>query len=100
MTYAEFLQRLAETPRDWYVNSSGEIRRVGSQCPISALCGWSAALFDRAAEKLGLSLDYADAIMRAADDRHVVAIDGDTLDAGATYQAKVRGDLLKACGLQ
>lgn len=90
MTYAEFLQRLAETPRDWRVNDEGMIRRNNdSECPISSLCGAVDLAFRQVSQRLGIGISLSYRIAEAAD---FVDPKGEAL--------KVRADLLKACGLQ
>lgn len=61
MTVEEFLVRLEGTPRDWCVEAGmcgSYIRRgprVGpSQCPITALLGWPAGSFEKAAACLDM----------------------------------------------
>lgn len=77
MTYAAFLQRLAETPRDWWFLGGEMIRRGESvgECPLRAAYSGE-----------GLSVPLLQDIMNAADDTigHVPSI---------------RADLLRACGL-
>jgi hypothetical protein len=85
MTYAEFLEKLRETPRDWTIREWGNIRRgIGGhpQCPISALCDLDAGSVSAAAR--GLNLGKWRHIAMAADNN---------------TDCQMRRDLLEACGL-
>lgn len=95
MTYQEFLDRLAQTPRDWKIMADGSLRRFqrgagGTYpcCPVTAVDGfyrlpdnWNAA-----ADRLGLDRTDAFGIVCAADH-------------GPSGYPNVRVDLLRACGL-
>jgi len=95
MTYEEFLDKLRATPRDWYVNCVGRIRRrhgdnfVLDQCPISALVGYTSVAYRSASETLNIPPKLVRLIIAAAD-----------YDLGLDKHRKlIRQDLLAACGL-
>lgn len=79
MNYAEFLQRLEATPRDWHMTQSGRIRRGPNACvcPLDA-CFVAITGLSRGEELL---------IIRAADNC-------------GSFDSQVRADLLRACGLE
>lgn len=93
MTKEEFLQRLRATPRDWFIDNIGCIRRDGvrrdgvyqRQCPISSLRNQPCLdAFDTACV---LGIAQADEIVAAADE--------------ATWHDPVlRMQLMEACGLE
>lgn len=87
MTREEFLARLRQTPRDWYLEPDGEIRRrIGHipQCPISSLEDRPAHEFEEVADNLEIYSCLA--IARAADNMRKCS-------------NKIRAQLLEACGL-
>lgn len=94
MTINEFIDKLKDTPRDWYLYD-GAIRRGprthhGCLCPMHALAPkmYSGA---SAGTSLGLSCEDADAIVMAADWRSSLL----------TWRSQVlRARLLEACGLE
>lgn len=96
MTYAAFLDKLRQTPREWtLVNLDGQacIRRGTNRgqptyaCPICAVAGTSGWIYWRDdARKLGLRTHSAESIVQAADDR-------------PSHDRAIRADLLAACGL-
>lgn len=100
MEYPEFLQKLRETPRDWYITPgdlpihglayAGRIRRLDSldkQCPISSIMDDNLSVFDWVAKQLGLGNNLRDKIIYAADNDNF-------------HDRSIRKDLLEACGLQ
>lgn len=93
MTIDEFLDKLSETPRDWYIRR-GLIRRRGDdQCPITALCDKDVTLsrepYTECGHQLGLSDKDLKEIIKAADSTRLLPYDHD-----------LRMRLLKACGLE
>lgn len=97
MTYAEFLEALRRTPRDWQMKF-GYIRRclgIGedgfdqSQCPLSSLANKRTTEWDAVASDLRMNHGLAREITLAADG----------YDNDSAYSRRMRGDLLDACGL-
>lgn len=92
MTIDEFLDKLSETPRDWYYTEEGRIRRrrygLQIQCPITALCDKDFLLHRECAHQLGLSDNDRTEIIQVADLIRPV------------YDHDLRVKLLKACGLE
>ena len=92
MTYKQFLSKLRKTNRDWFV-AGGFIRRkdeIGSYCPITAVAGAPPSRTSYwGCFAIKIELDYSDAekIVLASDQRK-------------GFDAKIRRDLLKACGLK
>lgn len=91
MTYPEFLEKLKQTPRDWYLNESGGIRRKGEglQCPLSSLTPTTLDYFVEAGLKLGLERSLVFKIATVAD----------RYENEENYDSQIRKDLLEACGL-
>lgn len=98
MNYPEFLEKLKQTPRDWFLMCSA-IRRQHydgdcaiRQCPISSLSvTWPKAFnFFSAATELGIERELANDIVYAADHVHIDL---------SEKSSEIRADLLKACGL-
>lgn len=92
MSLDQFLEKLAQTPRDWVL--AGSLIRCGmnvfgSECPISCLAGRKSWEYPDAARLLGISDDDARDIAYAADINS-------TKD---THRAELRTKLLEACGL-
>jgi hypothetical protein len=94
LTLEQFLEKLEQTPRDWYLYGSRKvlIRRMKgknaawSQCPVSSLFCRNAGDYRSAALDLGLSQDLAEMIAAAAD-------------GWPDHEPDLRAKLLKACGL-
>ncbi len=87
MTYREFLDRLAQTPRDWTLDTYNRLRRdEDTRCPLTAITCANLFWVD-AADALGLSRTIADQICAAAD------------NSTLTPFPAVRADLLRACGV-
>ena len=90
MTIDEFLDRLSETPRDWYIREDGRIRRrrygLQIQCPITALCDNDDLRLLECAQHLGLSNGDLWKLSKQP-----IPIDHDH---------DLRMKLLKACGLE
>lgn len=92
MTYPEFLEKLAATPRTWHFGGYGErmIRCGGTtsnpkyQCPLSAVAGNH--ICDARQTDIG-SRELWENIFSAAD-------------AHSSHDKSIRNDLLKACGLE
>jgi hypothetical protein len=93
MNYLQFLQKLSETPRDWYFDVQGRIRRFqagagdGCQCPISALTlKTDQHQVMNEVLRLGLDRELGHQITEAADEFY-------------GFDPKIRADLVDACGL-
>ena len=92
MTYREFIKRLAETRRKWYLSDYGgfvrfKARKNGRQhCPISAVAGSQPCNDEEGAGMLGLRNNTRKAIVHAAD-------------GWREHNPRIRRDILKACGL-
>jgi len=88
MTLNQFLARLRKTPRDWGISGIGVLRRFSrrgiEQCPISALRRLPATKFFAVVQALHITRWRS--ICRAADNAVI-------------YDAKLRNQLLEACGL-
>ena len=82
MTFQEFLDELAKTPRRWKLSPSGAIRCIDG-CPLMTVFGTS--IYDcREARKAGLS------------HRNIALIIDGTDNIGAP---KTRAKILEACGI-
>lgn len=103
MTRKEFLEKLAETPRDWFfVHSSASrklIRRpcVGrlidvhnSQCPLTSLINQPADDYFKAGQQLKLNSREAERIWKTADD----------WKGSEYFDEELRKQMLAACGLK
>lgn len=91
MTREEFLAKLRETPRDWFLDG-GSIRRQGlqgAQCPITSLADEQTAEWREVARRLGIY--RAGTIAGAADFPCKLAF--------RKARQKLRAQLLEACGL-
>jgi hypothetical protein len=95
MTIEQFLEVLSKTPRDWFVDSHGCIRRCEiclECCPISS-CNPSRPIdtedWEDAAVNLNLTYADSQAIAESAD--------GD--DSTVYFDPALRARLLTACGL-
>ncbi len=93
MNYSQFIQKLKETPRDWYFDVQGRIRRFqagagdGCQCPITSLTLQADQhQVMNEALKLGLGMELRHKIAEAADEFY-------------GFDEKIRADLVDACGL-
>ena len=98
MTRKEFLEALSRTPRDWYLDEDGGIRRksterFATECPISSLCNMSWGDYRKAGRKLGLSYYLISLISITADDFRTPMI-------GHLFRPALRKKMLKACGLE
>ena len=80
MTFQEFLDKLAKTPRRWKLRD-GQIRSRG-RCLLEVVAGTRSMSLSKAKRRLGLL--EATEIMRAAD---------------VPSHSKLRARLLKACGI-
>jgi hypothetical protein len=98
MTIPEFIEKLKQTPRDWYLNDCSGIRRGSpseSQCPLSFFVNSDCSHWYSAGDALGLSIRDRRTIINAAD----------AAPGGATHEERVqighvRAQLLSACGLE
>jgi hypothetical protein len=89
MTLDEFLVKLRETPRDWYMNGFGIRGGNCCCCPITGCSSYGprpAWDFHIVSRELGLSVDDMYAIADAADCR-------------GGHNPALRAQLLAACGL-
>ena len=96
MNFEEFLRKLRQTPRDWRLDTNGEIRRclwaqyrTRQQCPVSALCNVPVDMNFQVRAVLHITDELYVHICAAADN-HVGA---------ANFSAEMRQQLLEACGL-
>ena len=96
MTIDEFLAKLAQTPRTWFLSETGCIRS-GNDCPLTAATGgrYHPGNFEAAGEALGLQQHESCRIAAAADDD--VSVDEWNSDGEVDYALRQR--LLEACGL-
>lgn len=96
-----FLDRLAQTARDWEVScdSIRVIRGPRQECPISAVTqGGSRAFIDPISYATQAGLTKADArrVRNAADDLHQTQY----IEGSAEEHRELRDRLLVACGLR
>lgn len=94
MKVAEFLDKLYDSPRDWFLNEFGSIRRVnarlgsGGACPVFEVAG----RFRPRPRLEGPGAVSWGMLMGLADDA-LPAVPG-------SMEAKIRAALLHACGLE
>jgi hypothetical protein len=91
MELSEFLEKLAQTPRDWFIGADGELKRPNTmECPITAVDGrgLSASMFPTSAARLCIDAPLRFQIVDAAD------------NGGKLFDRSIRNQLLKACGLE
>lgn len=89
MTTDEFIEALTARNERWRLCPGGFGRRVirsGQTCPISCLAGMPANKVYQAAMKVGLAIDDAEKIIRAADQYW-------------DYDTTLRQRIMKAVGL-
>lgn len=92
MTINQFLDKLRQTPRDWFIDPiSGDLRRKGAdgeeQCPISSLGNVEVGDYEYVGRSLGLSRKDIDQIAYRADEntRHPLRL-GLLLACGLDYE--------------
>jgi hypothetical protein len=90
MTLDQFIAELEKTPRKWRFSNGMSLRLdvgQGSCCPVTSMLGLHCSRWQSAAHDLGLELEDARAIARAAD-----------REPG--HDPALRSRLLAACGIK
>lgn len=101
----QFFSNLSLTPRDWYVDRAGMIRRHGAdgeECPLSSLMQKESSAANDVGRELGMTVEERMAIIYAAD--QTIREPGDDAtpadwEHDVSELIAIRAALYLACGL-